>query len=474
MPKKDNRKRKNDKELEFLRNKLSKLEKKMKRKRRYESEDETSSSDTSSSSSSSNSSTASEHVERQQQPRQDPIENCLGVDPTQINTLGPEISENIALRWNSYLSTGLDKETKNTKSHRTAKLRAGLKLQNLIGKGLVAIEKGLSNLIEKKRGESQEGETESDADLVGLAEAGQIICLAHNTLSKHRQFQRSGHFSEKIKKLVASQTIDLFLFGPDFGDKWKNAKALQTTARELQAAELSTSKNSLGQASKKRGKTSMSKAKINQAKNFSNPRNNQYKRDRDSYREEKRKQVNKGSKYAGRIKFFMHEWRQITNNPLILDWVSGYKIPFQRKPVQFGNTVVTKCTKEMHKLYTKCIQRLQDIGAVKAVNSCQDQFLSSYLLRQKDNGEFRFILNLKKLNEFISSPHFRLEDIRMVKNLITKNCFLASVDLKDAYFLVPIFKNHRKYLRFIFHNKIFEFPCLPYGLATAPYMCLQN
>nr|CAH7719448.1 unnamed protein product [Callosobruchus chinensis] len=98
MPKKDNRKRKHDKELEFLRNKLSKLEKKIKRKRRYESEDESSSSDTSSSSSSSNSSTASEHVERQQQSRQDPIENCLGVDPTQINTLGPEISENIALR----------------------------------------------------------------------------------------------------------------------------------------------------------------------------------------------------------------------------------------------------------------------------------------------------------------------------------------------------------------------------------------
>nr|CAH7752433.1 unnamed protein product [Callosobruchus chinensis] len=316
MPKKDNRKRKNAKELEFLRNKLSKLEKKMKRKRRYESEDESSSSDTSSSSSSTSSSTASEHVERQQQPRQDPIENCLGDDPTQINTLGPEISENIAVRWNSYLSTGLDKETKiklmeKYKIPQNCKIVGGpklndeveamltplelkkdnflLELQNLIGKGLVAIEKVLSNLIEKKRGESQEGETEPDADLVGLAEAGQIICLAHNTLSKHRQFQRSGHFSEKIKKLVASQTIDLFLFGPDFGDKWKNAKALQTTARELQAAEPSTSKNSLGQASKKRWKTSMSKAKINQTKKFSNPRNNQYMRDRDSYRKEKRK-----------------------------------------------------------------------------------------------------------------------------------------------------------------------------------------
>nr|CAI5825506.1 unnamed protein product [Callosobruchus analis] len=84
--------------------------------------------------------------------------------------------------------------------------------------------------------------------------------------------------------------------------------------------------------------------------------------------------------YAGRIKFFMHEWRQITNNPLILDWVSGYKIPFQRKPVQFGHTTVTKCTKEKHKLYTKCIQRLQDIGAVK---ECE-----KYLSRQRSSGNY--------------------------------------------------------------------------------------
>nr|CAH7738393.1 unnamed protein product [Callosobruchus chinensis] len=312
----------------------------MKRKRRYESEDESSSSDTSSSSSSSTSSTASKHVERQQQPRQDPIENCLGVDPTQINTLGPEISENIAVRWNSYLSTGLDRETKiklmeKYKIPQNCKIVGGtklndeveakwtplvlkkdnflLELQNLIGKGLVAIEKVLSNLIEKKREGSHRKGRQPDADLVGLAEAGQIICLAHNTLSKHRQLQLSGHFNDKIKKLVSLQTIDLFLFGQDFGDKWKNAKALQTTAREPRQPNLR----------------------------------------------------------------------------------------LQRKPVQFGNTVVTKCTKEMHKLYTKCIQRLQDIGAVKAVNSCQDQFLSSYFLRQKDNGEFRFILNLKKLNEFI-------------------------------------------------------------------------
>ena len=45
---------------------------------------------------------------------------------------------------------------------------------------------------------------------------------------------------------------------------------------------------------------------------------------------------------------------------------------------------------------------------------------------------------------------------------------MALIDLKDAYFTVPIAKNHRKYLRFKWHNKLFEFTCLPFGLACAP------
>ena len=45
---------------------------------------------------------------------------------------------------------------------------------------------------------------------------------------------------------------------------------------------------------------------------------------------------------------------------------------------------------------------------------------------------------------------------------------MASIDLNDAYFSVPIAKEHRKYLRFMWQNKVYEFTCLPFGLACAP------
>lgn len=47
---------------------------------------------------------------------------------------------------------------------------------------------------------------------------------------------------------------------------------------------------------------------------------------------------------------------------------------------------------------------------------------------------------------------------------------MATLDLKDAYFLVPIHREYKKYLRFQWNETIFEFNVLPFGLNTAPYV----
>ena len=47
---------------------------------------------------------------------------------------------------------------------------------------------------------------------------------------------------------------------------------------------------------------------------------------------------------------------------------------------------------------------------------------------------------------------------------------MSSIDLKDAYFLIPVHASSRKYLRFIWKNQIFEYQCIPFGLNTAPWL----
>ena len=65
--------------------------------------------------------------------------------------------------------------------------------------------------------------------------------------------------------------------------------------------------------------------------------------------------------------------------------------------------------------------------------------------------------------------HFKLEDRRTVVKLVTPYCFMATLDLKNAYYLVSIANADHKFLRFCFNNQLYEFTCLPFGLNTTAY-----
>ncbi|XP_069811274.1 uncharacterized protein [Dendropsophus ebraccatus] len=65
-----------------------------------------------------------------------------------------------------------------------------------------------------------------------------------------------------------------------------------------------------------------------------------------------------------------------------------------------------------------------------------------------------------------------METVKSTVNLLSKDCFMASIDLKDAYLHVPIHSQFQKYLRIaicingsLFH---LQFQALPFGIAIAP------
>lgn len=118
----------------------------------------------------------------------------------------------------------------------------------------------------------------------------------------------------------------------------------------------------------------------------------------------------------------------------------------------------------------KAIQKLLDIGAIAQCKYEKGQFISSFFLVDKSDGTKRFVLNLKNLNEFIITEHFKLEDIKVASKVIYEEAYMAHIDLQDAYFLIPMHEDSRKYLRFYFMGQLFEFLVLPFGLCTAPYI----
>ena len=58
-----------------------------------------------------------------------------------------------------------------------------------------------------------------------------------------------------------------------------------------------------------------------------------------------------------------------------------------------------------------------------------------------------------------------MESIQSVTQLLRPNCFMASIDLKDAYYSVKVKEADQRYLKFQSGEQIFKLNCLPNELS---------
>ena len=147
--------------------------------------------------------------------------------------------------------------------------------------------------------------------------------------------------------------------------------------------------------------------------------------------------------------------------------VSGQYIEFDTKPCQ-THPPALKCfsAAENDIISTEVANLLQKAVIVDHETSHEPgEFISSIFVRPKKDGSHRMIINL---NKHVQYNHFKMDTLQSVISLMTPNCFMASVDLKDAYYSVPIAAAHQKYLKFEWGGKLYQFTCFPNGLAFCP------
>ena len=88
----------------------------------------------------------------------------------------------------------------------------------------------------------------------------------------------------------------------------------------------------------------------------------------------------------------------------------------------------------------------------------------------KVTGGWRPVLDLSPLNRFLRRVRFRMETPTSVREAVFCNDWAASLDLKDAYFHVLIHRRFRKWLRFTWSRRVFQFRALPFGLSLSPWV----
>ena len=105
--------------------------------------------------------------------------------------------------------------------------------------------------------------------------------------------------------------------------------------------------------------------------------------------------------------------------------------------------------------------------AVERASLPSHGYYSNMFLVPKKNGEMRPIINLKSLNNAVEKGKFKMETQRAIRRALQKGDWVTTIDLKDAYFHIPIKPAFRKFLRFTVQEEVFQLKALPFGLTTA-------
>ena len=170
---------------------------------------------------------------------------------------------------------------------------------------------------------------------------------------------------------------------------------------------------------------------------------------------------------AGNVSNCLHEWKKITNDKYILEVIEkGVTMEFEETPeCKFESHI--KFSETEKEIIGQEISKLQEKGVIIPTNREQGDFVSGIFTRPKKDGNHRMILNLKKFNAFLKFKHCKLESINDALNLVSEGCYFGSVDLKDAYYSIPIHLDYQKYLKLCWEQSYFKYVALPNGFAPA-------
>ena len=168
----------------------------------------------------------------------------------------------------------------------------------------------------------------------------------------------------------------------------------------------------------------------------------------------------------------LEKWSSIEPSSWVLKTISrGYRLQFARPPPRFVGIIHSQAQGESARVLREEIFSLLNKGAVVVVPRalCQSGFYSRYFLVPKRGGNgIRPILDLRALNGFLRKYKFRMLTHASLLRLVRRDDWFTSIDLKDAYFHIPIYPPHRKYLRFAFEGICYEYRVLPFGLSLSP------
>ena len=165
---------------------------------------------------------------------------------------------------------------------------------------------------------------------------------------------------------------------------------------------------------------------------------------------------------GGHLCSFRRDFKQTNVLPTLNIITNGYVLPFPLILSEY------KAHQKDQALAT-CIQSLLSKNAIDRVEDVKSlRFYSLLFLVPKPHQRWRPVIDLSRLNTFLHVEKFKMETPKSIRTSLIPGEWVSSIDLSDASLHIPIHPHSRKYLRFCYKSRVFQFTSLPFGLATAP------
>ena len=174
---------------------------------------------------------------------------------------------------------------------------------------------------------------------------------------------------------------------------------------------------------------------------------------------------------ACRLVHFLSFWVEVIQaDHWVLEIIrQGYSIELVRTH-RFHRVQNTPVPRDGMELLSSEVEDLLRKGAIVQTPLVQGRsgYYSTYFLVPKKDGSLRPILNLKYFNLNVSNSSFKIETLRSIMVVMQLHQWMASMDLMDAYFHVPVMAVHHQFLRFSWLSTSYHFGILLFGLSSAP------
>ena len=150
---------------------------------------------------------------------------------------------------------------------------------------------------------------------------------------------------------------------------------------------------------------------------------------------------------GGKLRKYISFWHTITLDRKVLQLIQGVKFEFEKIPHQNKLPRELKMSlQEQRAMDEKVKELLSNETICEILLSPLDGFVSNAFLVRKCSGgtnNFHFIANLKVLNSHLKKRKFKQCGISSALTLITRGCWLASLDLESSFSHLSIHPDSR-------------------------------